>query len=55
MILEDKLAKNVSHMEVEQRCQKLHQSFLPALNTSVILTNKPRFSPDSSSLLSYLQ
>ncbi|XP_034097183.1 uncharacterized protein LOC117563122 [Gymnodraco acuticeps] len=55
MILEYKLAKNVSHMEVEQRCQKLHQSFLPALDTSVILTNKPRFSPDSSSLLSYLQ
>ncbi|KAK5855088.1 hypothetical protein PBY51_005223 [Eleginops maclovinus] len=54
-ILEEKLAKNVRIIEVEQKCQKLHQSFLPALDTSVILANKPRFSTGRSSAFSYLQ
>lgn len=56
MILEDKLAKNARALEVEQKCQILHQSFLPALDTTVILANKPRLcaAPGHSSALSYL-
>ncbi|XP_044026711.1 tektin-4-like isoform X2 [Siniperca chuatsi] len=42
MILEDKLAKNARTLEVEQKCENLHRSFLPALNTTVVLANKPR-------------
>ncbi|XP_070778247.1 tektin-B1-like [Enoplosus armatus] len=42
MILDDKLAKNARALEVEQKCQSLHQSFLPALDTIVVFANKPR-------------
>lgn len=42
MILEDKLAKNTRALEVEQKCQNLHQSFLPSLDTIVVLASKPR-------------
>ncbi|XP_018553536.1 uncharacterized protein LOC108898145 [Lates calcarifer] len=57
MILEDKLAKNAHTLEVEQKCQNLHQSFLPALDTTVILANKPRIRPavGRSSPHTYLQ
>ncbi|XP_029299563.1 LOW QUALITY PROTEIN: uncharacterized protein LOC115016036 [Cottoperca gobio] len=55
IILDNKLANNVCTMELEQKCQNLHHSFLPALDTTVILTNKPRFHTGRSSALSYLQ
>lgn len=57
MILENKLSKNAQALDVEQRCQTLHQSFLPALNTTVILANKPRFCTSMArpSALSYFQ
>ncbi|XP_056255193.1 uncharacterized protein LOC130183628 [Seriola aureovittata] len=42
MILEDKLAKNAHTLDVEQKCQNLHQSFLPTLDTIVVLANKPQ-------------
>lgn len=42
MIVEDKLAKNARALDVQQKCMNLHQSFLPALDTTVILANKPR-------------
>ncbi|KAM4539304.1 tektin-B1-like [Odontesthes bonariensis] len=57
VILEDKLAKNARTLEMEQRCQKLHQSFLPALDTAVVLANKPRVpaSMSSSRICAHLQ
>ncbi|XP_072227224.1 tektin-B1-like [Leuresthes tenuis] len=57
VILEDKLAKNACTLEMEQRCQKVHQSFLPALDTAVVLTNKPRMPAaiNTSSICTYLQ
>ncbi|XP_051245962.1 uncharacterized protein LOC127357661 [Dicentrarchus labrax] len=57
MILEGKLAKNAQAQEVEQKCQNLHQSFLPALDTIVVLANKPRLhtAMGHSSAHSYLQ
>ncbi|XP_071355652.1 tektin-2-like [Trachinotus anak] len=42
MILEDKLSKNAQTLDVEQKCRNLHQSFLPALDTTVVLANKPQ-------------
>lgn len=42
MTLEGKLDKNAQTLNVEQKCQNLHQSFLPALDTIVILANKPQ-------------
>lgn len=42
MIVEDKLAKNACALDVQQKCLNLHQSFLPALDTAVVLANKPR-------------
>ncbi|XP_039675339.1 tektin-B1-like isoform X3 [Perca fluviatilis] len=42
MILEDNLAKNAYALEVERKCQNLHQSFLPVLDTIVVLANRPR-------------
>ncbi|KAG7237791.1 hypothetical protein INR49_031804 [Caranx melampygus] len=42
MTLEDKMDKNAQTLNVEQKCQNLHQSFLPALDTAVILANKPQ-------------
>ncbi|XP_028453831.1 tektin-B1 isoform X3 [Perca flavescens] len=42
MILEDNLAKNAYALEVERKCQNLHQSFLPGLETIVVLANRPR-------------
>ncbi|XP_059206442.1 uncharacterized protein LOC131985389 [Centropristis striata] len=55
MILEDKLASNARTLKVEQKCQDLHKSFLPALDTTVVLANKPRLSRSHCSALSYLQ
>lgn len=55
MILEAKLAKNGCTIELEQKCQNLHQSFIPALDTIVVLANKPGLSIGHSSAQSYLQ
>ncbi|KAM4725168.1 tektin-2-like [Anableps anableps] len=41
IFVEDKLARNAQTMEVAQRCQSLHQSFQLAIDTAVILSNKP--------------
>ncbi|XP_054462525.1 uncharacterized protein LOC129097643 [Anoplopoma fimbria] len=55
MILEDKMAKNAHTLEVEQKCKKLHQSFLPAVDASVVFANKPKLRAGHSSAYSYLQ
>ncbi|XP_070702970.1 tektin-B1-like [Pempheris klunzingeri] len=55
MVLEDKLAQNARALEVEQKCQSLHQSFLPALDTTVILVNKPWVRTASGHCSSHLQ
>ncbi|XP_040909687.1 uncharacterized protein LOC121192176 [Toxotes jaculatrix] len=57
MILENKLGKNAQALQVEQKCQNLHESFLPALNTTVVLANKPKFHTTTglSDPLAYLQ
>ncbi|XP_068432199.1 tektin-2-like [Clinocottus analis] len=52
MILENKMAKNAHNLEGEKKCQNLHQSFLPALDTSVVFVNKTK--PRQSSAYSYL-
>ncbi|XP_024862491.1 uncharacterized protein LOC108238987 [Kryptolebias marmoratus] len=56
-IVEDKLVKNSHSLEVTQSCQNLHRSFLPALDRAVVLTNKPRLRPVTSSFSTqtYLQ
>ncbi|MEQ2158811.1 hypothetical protein GOODEAATRI_016102 [Goodea atripinnis] len=48
--VEDKLARNAQTLEVVQRCQNFHQSFRLAVDTAVVLSNKPRLcgSLDSS-------
>ncbi|XP_031152162.1 tektin-B1-like isoform X1 [Sander lucioperca] len=55
MILEDNLAKNAFALEVERKCQNLHQSFLPALDTIVVLANRPRLCTGNHRAHSYLQ
>ncbi|XP_047461549.1 uncharacterized protein LOC125020252 [Mugil cephalus] len=57
MTLEEKLSKNARALEVEQKCQKLHQSFLSALDTAVVLMNKPKLCTTTgcSSPYAYLQ
>ncbi|XP_034401350.1 tektin-5-like [Cyclopterus lumpus] len=52
MILEDKMAKNAHILEGEEKCQNLHQSFLPALDTSV--ANNTKLRTGSCSAYSYL-
>ncbi|XP_067439286.1 tektin-B1-like [Thunnus thynnus] len=56
-ILEDRLATNAEALEIEQKCQNLHQSFLPLHNTTVVIPSKPRFcrSLRSSSPYSFFQ
>lgn len=51
-VLEDKLITNAHNLNVEQKCQNLHQSFLPALDTTVVLANK---ATGRSSPRAYLQ
>ncbi|XP_008304817.1 tektin-4-like [Stegastes partitus] len=41
-LLESKIAKNAQHLETQQRCQNLHQSFLPPRGSTVILGNRPQ-------------
>ncbi|XP_030597628.1 uncharacterized protein LOC115788643 isoform X2 [Archocentrus centrarchus] len=57
MIVEDKLAKNAHILEMEKKCQILRQTFPPARDTIVILSNKDRLdkSMGSSSCHAYLQ
>ncbi|XP_034747513.1 tektin-B1-like isoform X1 [Etheostoma cragini] len=55
MILEDNLAKNAYALEVERKCQNLHQSFLPSLDTIVVLANRPRLCTGNHRVPSYLQ
>ncbi|KAM4550730.1 tektin-2-like [Fundulus diaphanus] len=40
--IEDRLARNTEILEVAKRCQSLHQSFRLAVNTAVVLSNRPR-------------
>ncbi|XP_039977801.1 uncharacterized protein LOC120786423 [Xiphias gladius] len=51
-VLEDKLITNAHNLNVEQKCQNLHQSFLPALDTTVVLAKK---ATGRSSPRAYLQ
>ncbi|XP_039977799.1 uncharacterized protein LOC120786420 [Xiphias gladius] len=51
-VLEDKLVTNAHNLNVEQKCQNLHQSFLPALDTTVVLAKK---ATGRSSPRAYLQ
>ncbi|XP_038161755.1 uncharacterized protein LOC119797002 [Cyprinodon tularosa] len=39
--VEDKLARNAQLIEVAQRCRNIHQSFRQAVNSAVVLSNKP--------------
>ncbi|XP_032392033.1 tektin-B1 isoform X2 [Etheostoma spectabile] len=55
MILEDNLAKNAYALEVERKCQNLHQSFLPSLDTIVVLANRPRLCTGNHRAHSYSQ
>lgn len=54
MMLENKMTKNAHILEGEEKCQNLHQSFLPALDTSVVYANKTKLHTGSASAYSYL-
>ncbi|KAM9737186.1 LOW QUALITY PROTEIN: tektin-B1-like [Menidia menidia] len=45
LVLDQRLALSAGALETERRCQKLHQSFLPALDTAVVLANRPKVAP----------
>ncbi|KAM8840522.1 tektin-B1-like [Spinachia spinachia] len=55
MTLQDHIDQNACTMLEAQKCQKLHQSFLPALDPAVVFANKPAVRPGRSSAYSYLQ
>ncbi|XP_005797496.2 tektin-4-like [Xiphophorus maculatus] len=42
IFVEEKLLKNAQTLDVARKCQALHQSFRLAVDTSVVLGNKPR-------------
>ncbi|XP_042290770.1 tektin-B1-like [Thunnus maccoyii] len=56
-VVEDELAKNAHALGVQQKCLNLHQSFLPALDTTVVLANKPqlRTAAGCCTLVAHLQ
>ncbi|TNN61440.1 Tektin-B1 [Liparis tanakae] len=54
MILENKMTKNAHILEGEEKCQNLHQSFLHALDTSVVYANKTKLHTGPTSAYSYL-
>ncbi|XP_051811957.1 uncharacterized protein LOC110956693 isoform X2 [Acanthochromis polyacanthus] len=57
MALENKMAKNAQHLQTQQKCQSLHQSFLPPRGSTVILANRPRLhgATSSTSLSTFTQ
>lgn len=55
MTLQDHIDKNVSTIGKVQKCQELHQSFLPALDRAVVFANKPVPCPGRSNAYPHLQ
>ncbi|XP_037330728.1 tektin-5-like [Pungitius pungitius] len=53
--VQDHIDRNARTMGEAQKCQKLHQSFLPALDPAVVFANKHAVRPGRSSAYSYLQ
>lgn len=55
--VENKIARIARHLEIQQKCQNLHQSFLPPCASTAILTNGPHLNKamGSSSLSTYIQ